>query len=303
MSSPSSAESQPTSIVPNTSEVTTTTNASTTSAVTTTASYPPVLTTTTATTTATILPTTNNMNNNNSFLSEQEDNDVSLSSSITRNKIEVSECDGADYDDDDDDGADDESEYSYDYEEDDDGHYTGFIVSSSSPSLNQAQQQQQQSHDTIGKAAVVPRDDIVDDYDENDEKNYRKNNNDSNSTNNSNTENDHIQFASLEQTNTTIAKKSTWKEPSQQAVSMSLRVESEKTGGRRRLAADLYKIMMHDTNEAGFSVESADEESMDKWTIKLFKFDEDSNLHKDMLILGLDHIELEMNFPDQVSTQ
>ena len=40
---------------------------------------------------------------------------------------------------------------------------------------------------------------------------------------------------------------------------------------------------------------------MDKLTIKLFKFDEDSDLHKDLLVLGLDCVELEMNFPEQVS--
>lgn len=91
----------------------------------------------------------------------------------------------------------------------------------------------------------------------------------------------------------------TYKEPSKAAVTMSLRAEKETTGGKRRLASDLYKIMIRDTAEAGFSLEPSSPDSMDKWTIKLFQFDEDSNLHKDMLVLGLDHIELEMSFPDQ----
>lgn len=90
-----------------------------------------------------------------------------------------------------------------------------------------------------------------------------------------------------------------WKEPSKEAVSMSLRAERETTGGKRRLASDLYKIMMRDTEEAGFSLEPKDEEKMDKWLIKLFQFDEDSNLAKDMEIVGVDHVELEMCFPDQ----
>jgi len=90
-----------------------------------------------------------------------------------------------------------------------------------------------------------------------------------------------------------------WKEPSKQAVSMSLRAERETTGGKRRLASDLYKIMMRDTEEAGFSLQPKDEEKMDKWLIKLFQFDEDSNLAKDMEIVGVDHVELEMSFPDQ----
>jgi ubiquitin-conjugating enzyme E2 Q len=93
--------------------------------------------------------------------------------------------------------------------------------------------------------------------------------------------------------------KKRWKEPSREAVSMSLRAERENSGGKRRLASDLYKIMMSDTMDAGFKLKPKSEDSMDKWTIKLFKFDEDSNLHKDMLVLGVDHIELEMSFPDQ----
>lgn len=92
---------------------------------------------------------------------------------------------------------------------------------------------------------------------------------------------------------------STYKEPSKAAVTMSLRAERETTGGKRRLASDLYKIMIKDTAEAGFRLEPSSADCMDKWTIKLFQFDEDSNLHKDMVVLGLDHIELEMSFPDQ----
>lgn len=38
---------------------------------------------------------------------------------------------------------------------------------------------------------------------------------------------------------------------------------------------------------------------MKMWTIKLFQFDPDSNLAKDMLVVGIDHIELEMKFPEQ----
>jgi len=57
--------------------------------------------------------------------------------------------------------------------------------------------------------------------------------------------------------------------------------------------------MMHDTEEAEFSIAPQGEDRMDTWTIRLFKFDEDSNLHRDLAILGLDHVELEMNFPGQ----
>lgn len=96
-----------------------------------------------------------------------------------------------------------------------------------------------------------------------------------------------------------LESKRKWKEPTREAVSMSLRAQSESTGGKRRLALDLYKIMNQDTQEAGFSLQPKCEDSMDLWTIKLFQFDEDSNLAKDMRVLGVEHIELEMKFPDQ----
>lgn len=97
----------------------------------------------------------------------------------------------------------------------------------------------------------------------------------------------------------TTSQKVLWKEPSQAAVNMSLRAEQETTGGKRRLASDLYKIMTADTDQAGFSLEPKCEDSMKHWTIKLFQFDEDSNLAKDLAVLSLDHVELEMSFPDQ----
>ena len=180
--------------------------------------------------------------------------------------------------DDNDNEEDDESEYSYDYEDDDDGHFSGFLVSSG----------------TNGPASVVPQEDtshskqnVIEDED--------RQGKDSDSNGNV------VQYASLEFGKVSDSKKSGWKEPTQKAVSMSLRAENEKSGGRRRLAADLYKVMMTDTTEAGFEVEQKDDECMDKWIVKLFHFDSDSDLHKDLLVLGLDHVELEMNFPEQVS--
>jgi ubiquitin-conjugating enzyme E2 Q len=93
--------------------------------------------------------------------------------------------------------------------------------------------------------------------------------------------------------------KKKWVDPSREAVSMSLRAEKEKTGGRRRLASDLYKIMSSSTKSAGFTLSPAHEDSMDKWSIKLFGFDKDSHLAKDLLVVGLDCVELEMSFPEQ----
>jgi len=113
-------------------------------------------------------------------------------------------------------------------------------------------------------------------------------------------ESDTAASSSVPETNpkSALEKKQKWKEPTRAAVNMSLRAEKEKTGGRRRLASDLYKIMMADTKEAGFSLEPVDEDSMDKWRINLFGFDEDSNLAKDLMVCGTDSVELQMSFPD-----
>jgi ubiquitin-conjugating enzyme E2 Q len=90
-----------------------------------------------------------------------------------------------------------------------------------------------------------------------------------------------------------------WREPTRAAVNMSLRAQQETSGSKRRLAQDLYRIMNQDTEEAGFSLAPKSEDSMELWTINLFQFDPDSNLAKDMMVLGIDHIELEMKFPEQ----
>lgn len=172
---------------------------------------------------------------------------------------------------------DEESDYSYDYEDDEDGQYSGFLMST------------EPTYDTIqsGVTSVVPQE----------EKKHVVEDDEGKSSFEQIT-----QFAPLKRTLDPVLddKKSKWKEPTQEAVSMSLRAEREKSGGRRRLAADLYKVMITDTKEAGFIVEQKGDECMDKWAVKLFKFDEDSDLHKDLLVLGLDHVELEMNFPEQV---
>lgn len=105
--------------------------------------------------------------------------------------------------------------------------------------------------------------------------------------------------ATIEEEEPEDNKKLLWREPTRAAVNMSLRAEKETSGGKRRLAQDLYRIMNQDTIEAGFSLETANEDAMDKWKIKLFKFDQDSNLAKDMMVLGVEHVELEMKFPEQ----
>ena len=75
------------------------------------------------------------------------------------------------------------------------------------------------------------------------------------------------------------------------------KANTETTGTKRRLMQDLFKIM--NKNEAnakshGFSLEPTSEDSMKNWTLKLLKVDCDSDLHKDMLVLGVPYIHLEM---------
>ena len=191
---------------------------------------------------------------------------------------------------------DDESEYEYDYE-DDDGGFMGFLAPSEAAYISAV--------DDNNDRAVVPQDS---EYSDGHLPNKVEEDGIIGSIAGSSTSStarveDIAQFATLDNTSTAVAKatKTKWKEPSRQAISMSLRAEKEKTGGKRRLASDLYKVMMSDTQEAGFHVEQGEGDSMDNWSVKLFKFDEDSELQKDLLVLGLDHVELEMKFPDQVS--
>lgn len=157
-----------------------------------------------------------------------------------------------------------ESDYSYEDDDDDDGHYAGFLETTEANTIpDQAPLQAEVQVIEEEKPKVAEAEDTADEN--------------------------------------SSSKKSAWKEPSQQAISMSIRAEKEKSGGKRRLMADLYKAMTNDSTEAGYEVMQKDDSCMNKWTVKLFNFDPDSELHKDLLVLGLDHVELEMNFPDQVS--
>jgi ubiquitin-conjugating enzyme E2 Q len=85
-------------------------------------------------------------------------------------------------------------------------------------------------------------------------------------------------------------------------VSISPRAGREKSSGKRHLALDVYTIMMGDTTGQCFNMEPTLEDSMDFWIIKLFGFDKDSNLSKDMDLLGLENVELEISFLGDVSS-
>ena len=183
-------------------------------------------------------------------------------------------------DDDDKDDDEDDEESEYEYEDDDDAAFSGFLlpdqaapaaaaVAVEDPSLAAASNRNNNSNDRIDPSAAIVEEDVAAAS-----ASTSKNNNSSNNSNK-------------------------WREPSRAAVNMSLRAQQETTGSKRRLAQDLYRIMNQDTEVAGFSLAPQSEDCMDHWKIKLFQFDNDSNLSKDMQVLGITHIQLEMKFPNQ----
>ncbi len=210
--------------------------------------------------------------------------------------------------------GDDESDYSYTYDDEDEEQFTGFLIptepfeitaavsssANNSSTANTATAAVAPGGKKVGAAVVVAEDwaasgsvesGVPPPHTVSRATSVMDSSSTTISTNKTNT---------LLETNPSEGeRKQKWREPTRAAVNMSLRAEKEKTGGRRRLASDLYKIMTADTNEAGFSLQPSNDDSMDKWCIKLFGFDEDSNLAKDLLVCGMDHIELEMSFPEQ----
>lgn len=179
---------------------------------------------------------------------------------------------------------DDESEY--EYEDDEDAAFSGFLVDHppiAAHSHSHAAQSTNSNTHTMNKGNNSDNPARIRDEEESVHNNNNSNNN----------------AGTAGASSAAMAAKPKWREPSRAAVSMSLRAEREKTGSKRRLAQDLYRIMNQETEEAGFSIAPKSEDNMDHWIIKLFMFDDDSNLAKDMLVLGFEHIELEMTFPDQ----
>lgn len=90
-----------------------------------------------------------------------------------------------------------------------------------------------------------------------------------------------------------------WMEPNRVAATVTLCAKQETSLGKRRLAKELSRIMVGDTTEQGFRLEPLHEDSMKKLKIVLFAFDEDSQLAKDLKLIGMDGVELEMSFPEQ----
>eukprot|EP00934_Nitzschia_sp_Nitz4_P006524 Nitzschia sp. Nitz4//scaffold28_size193895//100895//102136//NITZ4_001661-RA/size193895-processed-gene-0.227-mRNA-1//1//CDS//3329545970//6514//frame0 len=158
-------------------------------------------------------------------------------------------------------------EDSYEYEDEDDVAFSGFLAPSEAPVVAAATKE-------APRANIVEEDLLP-------------------------SQSNEEELASPPEEPAVDAAKQKWKDPTPEAVSMSLRAQSESTGGKRRLAQDLYRILNQDTAHAGFSMEPKNEDSMDTWTIKLFQFDDASNLAKDMAVLNVGHVELEMKFPEQ----
>ena len=228
--------------------------------------------------------------NNNTTTDGANDGGVEEEDGVTENDGE--ECDDND---DIDDEEDNESEYSYTYEDEDETHYSGFLIPTDNPFDNT-----NTTTSGEGEEASEVNNSHVNSISRTNSRMSSEGGGGPSSSSTTATNNNASSSIVVPETNPQEKEqKQKWKEPTRAAVDMSLRAEKEKTGGKRRLASDLYKIMMADTSEAGFSLEPSNEDSMDKWRIKLFDFDVDSNLAKDLLVCGLDHVELEMSFPDQ----
>jgi len=112
-----------------------------------------------------------------------------------------------------------------------------------------------------------------------------------------------LQTTAAAHTEVDTVKKEKFSQPSREAVTMSLRAEQETTGGKRRLAQDLYRIMSTSTKEKGFHIEPMDDDNMKSWKMLLSDFDADSKLAQDMAVLGVEAIELQMDFPDDYPFQ
>lgn len=100
-----------------------------------------------------------------------------------------------------------------------------------------------------------------------------------------------------------IAQSREQKSTTEKAFAMSVQMDQQKTSGKKRLAHDLYRIMNLDASETGFCITPAQEDRFDIWNIELSGFDEDSHLSKDLHVLGLDAIKLQMSFPDEYPFQ
>lgn len=89
----------------------------------------------------------------------------------------------------------------------------------------------------------------------------------------------------------------------EEAIAMSVKIDQQKTSGKKRLAHDLYRIMKLDKAETGIEISPASEDHFDIWNIELSGFDQDSSLAKDLYVLGLSAVKLEMSFPDDYPFQ
>mmetsp|Transcript_15586 Transcript_15586/g.32070 ORF Transcript_15586/g.32070 Transcript_15586/m.32070 type:complete len:350 (-) Transcript_15586:438-1487(-) len=176
-------------------------------------------------------------------------------------------------------GNESEDESEYEYESDEDGAFSGFLTTHKTYGTSSSTANQAAASSSSVPARIVEEETVA--------------------AVSSGTASASAASAVIDGESEAAAPRKKWREPSRAAVSMSLRAQQETSGSKRRLAQDLYRIMNQDTEEAGFSLNPQSEDSMEKWTIKLFQFDPDSNLAKDMLVVGINHIELEMKFPEQ----
>jgi len=95
--------------------------------------------------------------------------------------------------------------------------------------------------------------------------------------------------------------------PSPNSSAVNTEVTAHFSTGRagnanKRLMQDIIKIMSNDTTNLGFGIEQINPDRFDQWQVKLFGFDKDSQLQKDLECLQKqghsNSVELEMSFED-----
>lgn len=69
-------------------------------------------------------------------------------------------------------------------------------------------------------------------------------------------------------------------------------------GTVERILKEVAVAMKGDSLVSGFVLEPKTDQTMHIWTLRIFQFDLDSQLARDLTALCLDHVELELTFPD-----
>lgn len=81
----------------------------------------------------------------------------------------------------------------------------------------------------------------------------------------------------------------------EKVMQMNVKLDTQNSAGNRRLVKDLSRVL--NSHTPGVSVSLADDDALNLWKIELSEFDPDSDLYKDLKVLGRTSVELTMSFP------